>query len=59
MRIERIEVRVTDLKSRLQRARSTGPYDTGAPGTLLRQPVIVIVFARGVDALTLLKETVV
>jgi hypothetical protein len=58
MRIERIEVRITDLKSRLQRQRSSGPYDTGAPGTLLGNPVLVTVFAQGVDALTLLKETV-
>ena len=48
MRIERIEIRVTDLKTRLQRQRSTGPYDTGAPGALLGKPVLVKVFAEGV-----------
>jgi L-alanine-DL-glutamate epimerase-like enolase superfamily enzyme len=48
MRIERIEIRVTDLKTRLQRQRSTGPYDTGAPGALLGKPVLVTVFAEGV-----------
>lgn len=48
MRIERIEIRVTDLKTRLQRQRSTGPYDTGAPGTLLGKPVLVKIFAEGV-----------
>ena len=48
MRIERIEVRVTDLKTRLQRQRSTGPYDTGAPGALLGKPVLVTIFAEGV-----------
>jgi L-alanine-DL-glutamate epimerase-like enolase superfamily enzyme len=48
MRIERIEIRVTDLKTRLQRQRSTGPYDTGAPGALLGKPVLVKVFADGV-----------
>src|SRR5689334_7697027 len=48
MRIERIEVRVTDLTARLQRTRSTGPYDTGAPGALLGKPVLVKVHAEGV-----------
>jgi L-alanine-DL-glutamate epimerase-like enolase superfamily enzyme len=48
MRIERIEISVTDLKSRLQRQRSTGPYDTGAPGALLGKPVMVKLFAQGV-----------
>jgi len=48
MRIERIEIRVTDLKTRLQRQRSTGPYDTGVPGALLGKPVLVRVFAEGV-----------
>src|SRR3954454_20502009 len=48
MRIERIEIRVTDLTTRLQRQRSTGPYDTGAPGALLGTPVLVTVHAEGV-----------
>ena len=48
MRIERIEIHVTDLKTRLQRQRSTGPYDTGAPGALLGKPVLVKVLAEGV-----------
>ena len=48
MRIERIEIRFTDLKTRLQRLRSTGPYDTGAAGDLLGKPVLVRVFAQGV-----------
>jgi L-alanine-DL-glutamate epimerase-like enolase superfamily enzyme len=48
MRIERIEIFVTDLTTRLQRQRSTGPYDTGAPGTLIGKPVLVKVFAEGV-----------
>jgi L-alanine-DL-glutamate epimerase-like enolase superfamily enzyme len=48
MRIERIEIRVTDLKTRLQRQRSTGPYDTGTPGALLGKPVLVTIFAEGV-----------
>ena len=48
MRIERIEIRVTDLTTRLQRQRSTGPYDTGAPGALLGKPVLVTIHAEGV-----------
>jgi L-alanine-DL-glutamate epimerase-like enolase superfamily enzyme len=48
MRIERIEIRVTDLKTRLQRQRSTGPYDTGAPGALLGKPVLVTIFTEGI-----------
>lgn len=48
MRIERIEIFVTDLTTRLQRQRSTGPYDTGAPGTLIGKPVLVRIFAEGV-----------
>jgi L-alanine-DL-glutamate epimerase-like enolase superfamily enzyme len=48
MRIERIEISVTDLKTRLRRQRSTGPYDTGAPGALLGKPVLVKLFAEGV-----------
>ena len=48
MRIERIEIRVTDLTQRLTRLRSTGIYDTGAAGTLLGKPVLVKVYAEGV-----------
>src|SRR6476659_3139808 len=48
MRIERIEIFVTDLTTRLQRQRSTGVYDTGAPGALLGKPVLVKIFAEGV-----------
>jgi L-alanine-DL-glutamate epimerase-like enolase superfamily enzyme len=48
MRIERIEIFVTDLTTRLQRQRSSGVYDTGAPGALIGKPVLVKVFAEGV-----------
>lgn len=48
MRIERIDIHVTDLTVRLQRQRSMGAYDTGAPGTLLGKPVLVKVYAEGV-----------
>ena len=47
MRIERIEIFVTDLTTRLQRQRSTGAYDTGVPGALTGKPVLVKVFAEG------------
>jgi L-alanine-DL-glutamate epimerase-like enolase superfamily enzyme len=47
MRIERIEIFVTDLTTRLQRQRSTGAYDTGAPGALIGKPVLVKVLAEG------------
>ena len=48
MLIDRIEISVTDLPTRLQRQRSTGPYDTGSPGALLGKPVLVKIFAEGV-----------
>jgi L-alanine-DL-glutamate epimerase-like enolase superfamily enzyme len=47
MRIERIEIFVTDLTTRLQRQRSTGAYDTGVPGALIGKPVLMKVFAEG------------
>ena len=40
MRIERIDIFVTNLTTRLQRQRSTGAYDTGAPGALIGKPVL-------------------
>jgi L-alanine-DL-glutamate epimerase-like enolase superfamily enzyme len=48
MAIDRIEVLVTDLTVRLQRETSSGPYDTGASGTLLGKPVLVKIHADGV-----------
>jgi L-alanine-DL-glutamate epimerase-like enolase superfamily enzyme len=42
-----LEVFVTDLTMRLQRFRSTGPYDTGALGALLGKPVLVKIHAEG------------
>jgi L-alanine-DL-glutamate epimerase-like enolase superfamily enzyme len=48
MKIERIEVRVTDLPVRLKRLRSQGVYDTGASGTSLGKPLLVKVYAEGV-----------
>jgi L-alanine-DL-glutamate epimerase-like enolase superfamily enzyme len=48
MRIERVEIFITNLTTRLQRQRSTGAYDTGAPGALIGKPVLVKVYAEGV-----------
>lgn len=48
MPIERIEVFVTDLPTRLRRQTSSGAYDTGAPGTILGKPVLVKIYADGV-----------
>ncbi len=48
MKIERIEILVTDLPTRLQRQLSSGPWDTGSAGTLLGKPVLVRVYAEGV-----------
>jgi hypothetical protein len=48
MKIERVEVRVTDYTARLQRATMHGAYDTGASGTMLGKPVMLRIFAEGV-----------
>ena len=46
--IDRIEVFVTELPTRIQRTFSSGSWDTGAPKQLLGKPVLVRVFADGV-----------
>lgn len=48
MRIERIDIHVTQLPVRLQRTFSSGSYDTGPPEQLLGKPVLVKVHAEGV-----------
>lgn len=48
MKIERIELRVTELPVRLQRTFSSGSYDTGPPDQLLGKPVLVRIHAEGV-----------
>jgi len=48
MKIERIEVFVTDLPNRLQRQMSSGAWDTGPAGSLLGKPVLVKIYAEGV-----------
>jgi L-alanine-DL-glutamate epimerase-like enolase superfamily enzyme len=48
IRIERIEIFVTDLPDRLQRQMSSGSWDTGVPGSVLGKPVFVKIYAEGV-----------
>jgi L-Ala-D/L-Glu epimerase len=48
MKIDRIEIRVTQLPVRLKRTFSSGSYDTGPPDRLLGKPVLVRIFADGV-----------
>jgi L-alanine-DL-glutamate epimerase-like enolase superfamily enzyme len=48
MKIERIEICMTDLTQRLQRMRSMGKYDTGATGSLVGKPMLVRIYAEGV-----------
>jgi L-alanine-DL-glutamate epimerase-like enolase superfamily enzyme len=43
--IDRIEVFVTELPTRIQRTFTSGSWDTGAPKQLLGKPVLVRVFA--------------
>ena len=48
MKIDRIEVRVTDYTARLQRTTMHGAYDTGASGQMLGKPVLLRLFADSV-----------
>jgi L-alanine-DL-glutamate epimerase-like enolase superfamily enzyme len=48
MKIDRIEIFVTELPVRLKRTFSSGSYDTGAPEQLLGKPVLVKIHAGGV-----------
>ena len=48
MKIERIEIFVTELPVRVQRIFSSGAYDTGPPTQILGKPVLVKIFAEGV-----------
>lgn len=45
--IDRIEVFVTELPTRIQRTFSSGSYDTGAPQDLLGKPVLVAIHSGG------------
>lgn len=48
MNVERVEITVTDLASRVRRQMSSGPYDTGPQGSPLGKPILIRVFADGV-----------
>lgn len=48
MKIERIDVAVTGLTTRVQRMMSSGPYDTGDSSSLMGKPVLVRVHADGI-----------
>lgn len=48
MKIDRIEIRVTDYTARLQRTTMHGAYDTGQSGQLLGKPVLLRIFADSV-----------
>ena len=48
MKIERVEIRVTELPVRVTRVFSSGSWDTGPAGQLLGKPVFVSVHAEGV-----------
>jgi muconate cycloisomerase len=48
MKIERIEIFVTELPVRVQRIFSSGSYDTGPANQILGKPVLVKIFAEGV-----------
>ncbi|MBO0851873.1 MAG: hypothetical protein J2P20_20600, partial [Pseudonocardia sp.] len=48
MKIERIDVVVTELAGRVQRTMSSGSYDTGPSGSPMGKPVLVRLHAEGV-----------
>jgi L-alanine-DL-glutamate epimerase-like enolase superfamily enzyme len=48
VKIERIDVVVTELAGRVQRTMSSGAYDTGPAGSPMGKPVLVRVHAEGV-----------
>jgi L-alanine-DL-glutamate epimerase-like enolase superfamily enzyme len=48
MKIERIDVVVTELAGRIRRTMSSGSYDTGPAGSPMGKPVLVRIHAEGV-----------
>ncbi len=48
MKIERIDVVVTEMAGRIQRTMSSGPYDSGPDGNPMGKPVLVRIHAEGV-----------
>lgn len=49
MKIDRIEVRITEMPVRIQRTFSSGKYDSGPAGQLLGKPVFVTLCCDGVE----------
>ncbi|MFI5614864.1 mandelate racemase/muconate lactonizing enzyme family protein [Amycolatopsis sp. NPDC051903] len=48
MKIERVDIVVTELAGRVRRTMSSGGYDTGPAGTPMGKPVLVRIHAEGV-----------
>lgn len=49
MKIERIEVRITEMPIRIKRIFSSGSYDSGPAGQLLGKPVFLRLIGEGVE----------
>jgi muconate cycloisomerase len=49
MKIESIDIRITELPVRVKRIFSSGSYDTGPAGQLLGKPIFVTINAEGVS----------
>jgi L-alanine-DL-glutamate epimerase-like enolase superfamily enzyme len=48
MKIERVDIVVTELSGRVQRTMSSGAYDTGPSGDPMGKPILVRIHAEGV-----------
>lgn len=48
MKIERVDIVVTELAGRVQRTMSSGAYDTGPAGSPMGKPVLVRIHAEGI-----------
>ncbi len=48
MKIERVDIVVTEMSGRIQRTMSSGPYDSGPEGTPIGKPVLVRIHAEGI-----------
>ena len=49
MKIERIEVRITEMPIRIKRIFSSGSYDSGPAGQLLGKPVFLRLIGEGIE----------
>ena len=48
MKIDRVDIVVTEMGNRIQRTMSSGPYDSGPDGSPMGKPVLVRIHAEGV-----------